>query len=194
MTDNKDQQKKDAKVLDQHYDGIIEHDHPLPNWWVAIFIITIIFSVFYYGYYEMFGGPSTDQELSTKLAAIKELESQNSGGGAGGDVFANLDELIKDSNNIEHGKKIYGEKCFMCHGDKGQGLIGPNMTDNFWIHGGKPSDILHVIQKGVPEKGMVPWENVLSPEEQIAAVAFIKSLKGTNPPGAKASEGVEFKE
>lgn len=187
---NQDQQKKNAKILDEHYDGIIEHDHPLPNWWIAIFIITIVFSVFYYGYYEILDGPSTDQELSEQLAEIKALDQQS----GGGDAFANLDELIKESKNIELGKKIYGEKCFMCHGDKGQGLIGPNMADNFWIHGGKPSEILHVIQKGVPEKGMVPWENVLSPEEQIATVAFIKSLKGTNPAGGKAAEGTEFKE
>jgi len=191
MSDNKDQEnKKDAKVLTEHYDGIVEHDHPLPNWWVTIFIVTIIYSVFYYGYYEIFDGPSTDQELAESLEDIKNLEGKS----GDGDVFANIDELIKDSKNIEIGKKIFAEKCFMCHGDKGQGIIGPNMTDNFWLHGNKPKDILHVIQKGVPEKGMVPWEAVLSPEEQVAAVAFIISLKGTNPAGAKASEGTEYKD
>lgn len=191
MSDNKDKEnKKDAKILTEHYDGIIEHDHPLPNWWVTIFIVTIIFSVFYYGYYEIFDGPSTDQELADKLAVIKTLEGES----GGGDILANIDELIKDSKSIEVGRKVFAEKCFMCHGDKGQGLIGPNMTDNFWIHGNKPKDILHVIQKGVPEKGMVPWEAVLSPEEQVAAVAFIMSLKGTNPAGAKAAEGIEYKD
>ncbi|MES2768348.1 MAG: c-type cytochrome [Bdellovibrionota bacterium] len=194
MSDKNDKNNldnKDAKILNEHYDGIVEHDHPLPNWWVAIFVITVIYGVLYYGYYEIFDGPSTDQELAGELAVIKTLDVDSSGGG---DAFANLDELIKDTKNIEVGKKIYAEKCFMCHGDKGQGLIGPNMTDNFWIHGDKPKDILHVIQKGVPEKGMVPWEAVLSPEEQIATVAFIKSLKGTNPAGAKASEGTEYKD
>ncbi len=194
MSDKNDQdnlENKDAKILNEHYDGIVEHDHPLPNWWVAIFVITVIYGVFYYGYYEIFDGPSTDQELSEELAVIKTLDVDSSDSG---NAFANLDELIKDTKNIEIGKKVFSEKCFMCHGDKGQGLIGPNMTDNFWIHGDKPKDILHIIQKGVPEKGMVPWEAVLSPEEQIAAVAFIKSLKGTNPPGAKASEGIEYKD
>lgn len=194
MSDNNDKnnpQNKDAKELTEHYDGIIEHDHPLPNWWVAIFVITVIYSVFYYGYYEVFDGPSTDQELTDKMAVIQTMDS---GDGSGEDIFANIDELIKDSKSIELGKKVFGEKCFMCHGDKGQGIIGPNMTDNFWIHGNKPKDILHVIQKGVPEKGMVPWEAVLSPEEQIATVAYIKSLHGTNPPGAKASEGTEYKD
>lgn len=193
MSDNKDQNKeenKKAKILTEHYDGIIEHDHPLPNWWISIFIITIIYSIFYYGYYELGSGPSTDQELSEELAEIKSIEAS-----AGPDeALANLDELIKDSRMVEMGKKIYAEKCFMCHGDKGQGIIGPNLTDNFWIHGGKPSEIIHTIQKGVPEKGMVPWEAVLSSEEQAATVAFIKSISGTNPAGAKAPEGVEFKD
>ena len=191
MSESKDNKEvKDAKILDQHYDGIIEHDHPLPNWWVATFIITIIFSVFYYGYYEMFDGPSTDQELSEKLAIIQEKSSQS----GSDEVLTNIDELVKDASIIPLGQKVYAEKCFMCHGDKGQGLIGPNMTDDFWIHGNKPKDILYVIQKGVPDKGMVPWEAVLSVEEQIATVAYILSLHGTNPPGAKAAEGIEYKD
>lgn len=190
MSDNNEESKKSAKILNEHYDGIIEHDHPLPNWWISIFVLTIIFSVFYYGYYEMLDGPSTDQELAEKLAVIKTLEGES----GNANIIANIDELIKDSKSIEVGKKVFAEKCFMCHGDKGQGLIGPNMTDNFWIHGNQPKDILHVIQKGVPEKGMVPWEAVLSPEEQVATVAFIISLKGTNPAGAKASEGTEYKD
>ncbi len=191
MSESKDNKEvKDAKILDQHYDGIIEHDHPLPNWWVATFIITIIFSVFYYGYYEMFDGPSTDQELSEKLAIIQEKSSQS----GSDEVLTNIDELVKDASIIPLGQKVYAEKCFMCHGDKGQGLIGPNTTDDFWIHGNKPKDILYVIQKGVPDKGMVPWEAVLSVEEQIATVAYILSLHGTNPPGAKAAEGIEYKD
>jgi cytochrome c oxidase cbb3-type subunit 3 len=187
---NNNHRDKDVKILDQHYDGIVEHDHPLPNWWVATFIITIIFSVFYYGYYEIFDGPSTDQELAKKLAVIREAGEQS----GGGDAFTNIDELVKDDSIIPLGQKVFSEKCFMCHGDKGQGLIGPNLTDNFWIHGNQPKDILHVIQKGVPEKGMVPWESVLSEEEQIATVAFIMSLKGTNPAGGKAAEGIEYKD
>lgn len=81
----------------------------------------------------------------------------------------------------------------MCHGDKGQGLIGPNLTDNYWIHDkGTAADILTMVQKGVPVKGMPAWESVLSAQEQVATTAYILSLKGTNPSGAKAPEGTKI--
>lgn len=188
MSQDNDKNKK-VTVLKDSYDGIIEHNHPLPKWWVATFILTIIFAVFYYGYYELLGGPSSDQELQSELSVLTDLQKNSQG-----DSFANLSESIKNPDTINQGKAIFAEKCFMCHGDKGQGTIGPNLTDNFWLHGNKPEDLLLVIQKGVPDKGMVPWEAVLSPEDQIAAVAFIKSLKGTNPPNPKASQGIEYKD
>ncbi len=193
MSNEKDQNKTDKDnviISTELYDGIIEHDHPLPNWWISIFILTIIFSVFYYGYYELFDGPSTDQELAAKMELIQSSVAETSGGGD----FSDLDERIKDLSLIPLGQEVYAGKCFMCHGDKGQGLIGPNLADNFWIHGNSPADILYVIQKGVPEKGMVPWESVLSAEEQVATVAFILSLKGTNPAGGKPPEGEEYKD
>lgn len=190
MSKNDQNNKENVILKEKPYDGIVEHDHPLPNWWVAIFILSIIFSVFYYGYYEIFDGPSTDQELAAKMEVIQSSVAETSTG----DDFANLDERVKDAALIPIGQQVYSTKCFMCHGDKGQGLIGPNMADNFWIHGNTPADILKVIQKGVPEKGMVPWESVLSAEEQIATVAFLLSLKGTNPPGGKPPEGTEYKD
>ncbi len=181
--------KKDIKKLEEHFDGIIEHDHPLPNWWVATFVITVVFSIFYYGYYELLDGPTLDQELSVKMAEIEQQQKDSVG-----KAFDNLDQDVLKQEFIDKGKVVFAEKCFMCHGQQGQGLIGPNLTDNFWIHGNTSQNILHVIQKGVPEKGMVPWEAVLSAEEQIATVAFIKSLKGTNPPTPKAAEGTEYKD
>src|SRR5690606_26044907 len=152
---NRDDQnnKGDVIIKEEPYDGIIEHDHPLPNWWVTIFILSTVFAVLYYGYYEILDGPSTDQELSAKMEIIESSVQETSSG----EDFANLDERVQDSALIPIGQQVYATKCFMCHGDKGQGLIGPNMADNFWIHGNKPADILKVIQKGVPEKGMVPW-------------------------------------
>lgn len=189
MSDSKETKKDEVEKLDQPYDGIIEHDHPLPNWWVATFVLTVVFSVFYYGYYELMDGPTLDQELSVKMAELEQKQKDSVG-----KAFDNLEQDILKPDMVARGQVIYAEKCFMCHGPQGQGLIGPNLTDNFWIHGNTAQNILHVIQKGVPEKGMVPWEAVLSPEDQIATVAFIKSLKGTNPPNPKASEGTEYKD
>lgn len=186
MTDN---ENKNAKLQDQHHDGIEEHDHPLPGWWLAKFVLTIIFAVLYYFYYEMSGGPSTDQELAGRLAEIEAVQKE-----AVGQAFNNLDQDVLKPEMVARGQTVFAEKCFMCHGPQGQGLIGPNLTDNFWLHGNTSADILKVIQKGVPDKGMVPWEAVLSPEDQIAAVAFIKSLKGTNPSNPKEPQGTEYKD
>ncbi len=87
------------------------------------------------------------------------------------------------------GKEIFAGRCVPCHGDRGQGIVGPNLTDDFWLHGGRPSEIYHTITEGVPEKGMVPWKTQLSPEEIAAVTAYVGTLRGTNPPNPKPPEG-----
>lgn len=182
---------KKPTLEDKEYDGIVEHDHPLPRWWVITFWLTIIFSVFYYGYYELMNGPTLDEELAQDLAAIEQLKEDAKAAAAPTGGLAE----VSNPQFVENGKKIYMEKCFMCHGDKGQGLIGPNLTDNFWIHGkGDPESLLQVVKVGVPAKGMPGWEALLSEEEQVAAVAFLMSIKGQNIPGPKPAEGTEVTE
>jgi cytochrome c oxidase cbb3-type subunit 3 len=187
MSEN-DNDKKNI-IISEHHDGIIEHDHPLPNWWLITFMLTVVFAGIYYLHYESNSGWSTDKELSYGLKQIENLKVTKTE-----PVIEMTDEVLVSGDMIQLGAKVYSEKCFMCHGDKGQGLIGPNMTDVFWIHGGSPKEILLVIQKGVPEKGMVAWESVLNQKEQVSLVAFIRSLRGSNPSGAKAPQGAEYKE
>ncbi len=182
MTEDNDNSNK-------HYDGIIEHDHPLPRWWIAIFLGSIIYSMIYYLHYTSHSGPTTDEELAVGIAQLTEMRQSESS------EAIDLASAVGNEEFIQVGSKIYFEKCYMCHGDKGQGLIGPNFTDNFWIHGtGKPEDVLHSVQKGVPEKGMPGWESILNPSEQASVVAFVLSLKGSTPAGAKGPEGVEVKD
>lgn len=182
--------ENDYKGKTHEYDGIIEHDHPLPRWWVFIFYATIVFSIFYYGYYELLGGPTLDQELEVKMAKIKEMQQQTAGEAEG-----LLVAKAGDADFLNIGSKVYTERCFMCHGDQGQGLIGPSFLDNYWIHGkGTPEDVLHIVKVGVPEKGMVPWEGVLSPEEQAAVSLYVLTFVGKNHPSAKPPEGVEVKD
>lgn len=188
-TDHENNDKKKARELTEHYDGIVEHDHPLPRWWIAIFVFTIIYAAIYFGYYELFGGPSSTEELNADLAVIAQMQSA-----VVTSEISDLEGLILKEDNIQLGKVVYDSKCFMCHGDRGQGLVGPDLTDDFWIHGHKPQQILLVIQNGVPEKGMVPWKDILTAEEQVATVAYIKSLHGTKPGGSKGPEGTEHKE
>ena len=90
----------------------------------------------------------------------------------------------------EIGGKIYSARCASCHGDKGQGIIGPNLTDDYWIHGdGSIPAILKVMNEGVPDKGMPPWKGVIPAELEDDVAAYVYSIYGTNPPGAKAPQG-----
>ena len=181
--------EKDQLIKGHDYDGIQELNNPLPGWWLMTFYITIVFSVVYYSYYTFFGGPTSDEELAQQMSVItSEQESaQVATSGKSEEYYLSL---LDKPEVLEAGKAEYMLKCMACHGDKGQGLIGPNFTDDYWIHGdGSITAILEVANNGVPDKGMVPWRGVI-PEETLEAVsAYIYSLHGTDPPGAKAPQG-----
>lgn len=181
--------EKDQIIKGHDYDGIQELNNPLPGWWLMTFYITIVFSVGYYTYYTFFGGPTSDEVLAKKMSAIR-AEQQT----AEESIPVKSEEyfltLLDNPEVIAEGQAEYMLKCMPCHGDKGQGLIGPNFTDDYWIHGdGSITAILEVANNGVPDKGMVPWRGVI-PEETLEAVsAYIYTLHGTNPPGAKPPQG-----
>jgi cytochrome c oxidase cbb3-type subunit 3 len=186
--------KREDELLDHNYDGIQEYDNDLPRWWVALFWTSSIVGIIYAFY---FHNPGTPTPLETLAVEMKEVDAQKQ-------VMAlatamnepSNEELLKvvdDSARQALGKDIYVAKCMLCHGDKGQGLIGPNMTDDHWIHGGNPTDLRRVILEGVPAKGMLSWKPILKSEEIDSVIAFIWSLNGSNPPGAKAPEGELFK-
>jgi cytochrome c oxidase cbb3-type subunit 3 len=94
--------------------------------------------------------------------------------------------------DIESGKTIFAEKCVACHAASGgsmPGGVGPNLTDEYWIHGGDIKDVFKTIKYGWPEKGMISWQDQLSPLQIAQLSSFILSLKGTNPPNAKEPQG-----
>ena len=179
---------EEGLLLDHDYDGIHELDHMLPRWWVWIFVGTVIFAVWYVGYYMSGHGPSPREELEASLAKIDAMKPA-AAPSSGGDEAALLAALT-DPAKRKSGQEVYMGKCLACHGDKGQGLIGPNLTDDYWIHGaGTPQDIAKVISEGVADKGMPPWGPILTPDELRDAVAFIHSIHGSNPAGAKPPQG-----
>jgi cytochrome c oxidase cbb3-type subunit 3 len=173
------------------YDDIHELNHPAPKWWQWIFYLSIVWGIGYYAYYEWMGGPTLDQELNTRLEEIASAQKSNKKAGPSDDE---LNALSKDSGALSKGKAVYVAKCASCHGNEGQGIIGPNLVDKFWIHGdGKLASVLKTVQEGVLDKGMPPWASVLSEEEQNTVVAYVGSLQGTNPPNPKAPQGTEIK-
>jgi cytochrome c oxidase cbb3-type subunit 3 len=107
---------------------------------------------------------------------------------AGGIDETNV-QISVDASVLSSGKSIFQQKCAPCHGDKGQGVVGPNLTDDFWLHGGKITDVFKVIKYGVPTTAMAAWQTQLTPQQISDVANFIKSINGTNPPGAKAPQG-----
>lgn len=177
------------RLLGHPYDGIEEYDNPLPGWWVWIFWATIVFSVGYWLYYQIGPGPSiiAQYEADVRVAAQREAKLAPA---AGAMTEEGLRALGKDARLMAAAKESFGVRCMPCHGPQGQGIIGPNLTDDYWLHGGKLTEILHTIEEGVPDKGMVPWKTQLKPEELRAMAAYVGSLHGTNPPNPKPPQGV----
>jgi len=178
-------------ALDHEYDGIRELDNRLPPWWLYGFYATIIFGVIYlWRYHVSHSAPlSKDEfEIAVKKAdeEVKAYLAQK-----GESVDENTVTVSVDAADIAEGKKIYTSSCVACHKADGGGMVGPNLTDDHWLHGGDIKSIFKTIKYGI--NAMPQWQTSYS-NKQIAQVAsYVMSLHGTNPPGAKAPEGRLFK-
>jgi len=187
-SDNKNSKENlDQEIEGHEYDGIRELNNPPPHWWQLFFYISIAFAAGYWFYYEVLSGPSSDQELHKRLAEIQLLQKKNEPAGAD---EATLKAAFASDDKKKLGAAVFTTRCVACHGPGGGGLIGPNLTDNYWIHGkGTLTDIYTVVKAGVLDKGMPNWGAVLTEDEMVNVVAYVKSLKGTNPPNPKAPQG-----
>ena len=186
-------EKEADHLLDHNYDGIQELDNSLPPWWKYGFYISIVCAVFYILHYHVWKtGPDPEQEYNTEMAiAAKQIEEYRK---KAGDLVDEKTVTLADVKGIEEGAKVYQASCVACHGSKGEGGVGPNLTDKFWIHGGSINDVFKTIKYGVPEKGMQAWEKTFSPSQIKNIASYIKSINGTNPPNGKAPQGDPFEE
>lgn len=186
-------EKEADHLLDHDYDGIKELDNSLPPWWKYGFYFTIIAAVFYIlRYHVWMTGPNPEQEYQTEMAnAARQLEEYRK---KAGDMVDEKTVTLADANGIAEGAKIYQTACVACHGAKGEGGVGPNLTDKYWLHGGSINDVFKTIKIGIPEKGMQAWEKSFSPGQIKNIASYIKSIVGTNPPNGKAAQGEPFEE
>jgi cytochrome c oxidase cbb3-type subunit 3 len=187
------QETKDGlqdRLLDHNYDGIQEYDNPMPGWWVLFFWATIIFSVLYFA--NVIPGLGTGKgkianyEAEMAKAREKYAQYQTPANAPGDDVLL---ALVPDKGKVEEGKATFTTTCAACHRADAGGLIGPNLTDDYWIHGNRPGDIWRTVNGGVLDKGMPAWGQVLKPEQVNSVVAYVISLHGTNPENPKAPQG-----
>ncbi|MEZ4704374.1 MAG: cbb3-type cytochrome c oxidase N-terminal domain-containing protein [Bdellovibrionota bacterium] len=171
------------------YDGIQEYDNDLPKWWQATFYATLIFGFFYWMFHYTFDeGRSQNEILTKQIQAYEKQQESNSPSPESMDFYA----MAQDHTVVDEGKKVFATYCQSCHGEHAQGLIGPNLTDEYWIHGGKPTQMIHVIENGVIEKGMTPWKGVLSSSKIHQVVAYVISMQGSNPSNPKEPQGDKF--
>ncbi|MCB0391998.1 MAG: c-type cytochrome [Bdellovibrionales bacterium] len=184
-----DKIKDDPYLMDHNYDGIQELDNPMPTWWLITFFVTIVFAGIYYFHYELSQITSSDIELKQELAEVEAL--RNAAQASEPKMEAtDLNALVSDTNAIAAGKKQYDLRCAACHGPAGGGGIGPNLTDDWWIHGkGSIQDIHGIVANGVLDKGMPAWKEMMSASDVNHVSAYVVSLKGTNPANAKKAEG-----
>ncbi len=181
-------EKEKDILLDHNYDGIRELDNNLPPWWKYSFYISIIWSIGYLGYFYFGGGPSSKDEYTAEVLQAKlDVEEFNRKN------VNNVDESnvkLADASGITEGMDIYKTNCAACHGNAGEGnAVGPNLTDNYWLHGGALNDVFKTVKYGWPAKGMKSWQTDLSNTQIRNVASYIHSIVGSNPPNAKEAQG-----
>ncbi len=177
---------KEPLLLDHEADGIRELDNKLPRWWVWLFYLSIAFAAVYLVYYHLIGAGDLqaseyrremDRGEKVKAAALLKFEVNIE------QMRASMDPAV-----LAKGQQTFKTLCAPCHREDGGGLVGPNLTDDYWIHGANFCDHLKVIWNGVPEKGMVTWKGVLKPTDIEAVASYVVTLNGTHPPNPKPPE------
>jgi cytochrome c oxidase cbb3-type subunit 3 len=155
-------------------DGIEEFDNPMPNWWLGLFYLTIVWGVLYTAHYHFIAHRSQPGKLAAEMADADRRWPRQAAAAA-----ATVVEVTEEA--VEAGEAVYKANCVPCHGAELTGGIGPSLVDTVWIHGGAPEAILHTINVGVPEKGMLTWGPILGPEKvaQVAAYVVEKNREAT---------------
>ncbi len=174
-------------LMDHSYDGIKELDNHLPPWWTGLFYFTIVFGIAYLLVYHIIKpdwAPLQDQAYTMEMKSFEEQRAQMANF-----IDENNVKLTVLSEDIQNGKQLFVSNCASCHNQDGGGNIGPNLTDNYWIHGNEVQDVFKVIKYGVTGK-MIPWDGTLSGKEiQDIANFVLQELVGTTPLDPKAPEG-----
>ncbi len=181
-------EKENEIILNHDYDGIKELDNLLPPWWKYLFYATIVFSAIYiYNYHISNVWALSEGEYNEEVRVANQQLNDLAASGA----FINEKTVValKDPASIATGKEIFTRNCTSCHGANAQGIIGPNLTDDYWINGGGIKNVFRTISNGVLDKGMISWKGQLKSSEIQLVASYVLSLKGSKPQNPKAPQG-----
>lgn len=185
---------KQDRLLEHDADGIQEYDNPMPRWWVWIFWITIVWAALYW-FNVIPGIGSGKGRVANYEAEVARAGEKYAAARAAAASRVSADAiwaLAADPAAMAEAKQAFGTNCMACHLDDGGGSIGPNLTDDYWIHGARPMDVHRVIDVGVLDKGMPAWGEVLSPDDVLKLSAYVMTLHGTRPAQAREPQGTKF--
>lgn len=189
LTDAVPIEQEEDIMLDHDYDGIKELDNHLPPWWTAMFYASIVIAFVYFFYYQLSGTDRSQYaEYEQDMAIAKEQKDAYLAKMANL-VNENNVTLLADASSLSNGKQIFITYCAACHGASGEGGVGPNFADEYWIHGGGIKNVFATIKYGVPEKGMISWKDQMGAKDIQDVSSYILTLQGTNPANQKEAQG-----
>ena len=174
----------DRLIKDHEYDGIRELDNDLPPWWKWLFYITIAIGIVYLVRFWVLDADDLyqDREFRKEMAEAASVVPKKA------ETFEV--KVLTDQSSLESGEETFNKICKVCHQEDGGGLVGPNLTDDYWVHGNTVQEMFDVVTNGVIEKGMIPYEDQLSPQQRLEVVSYIiEEIYGTTPSNPKAPEG-----
>ncbi len=181
MSDQKRTDEIQGEIL-HVYDDIEEADNNLPTWWLLTFYGAVAFGLVYWFHYHEYGIGKLQPEVYAEQMAAAAAER-------GIVTDESLEALALDEPAVAAGKEIFTAQCYACH-EQGQGRVGlgSNLTDEYWVHGGAPTDIHATVTNGIPEKGMTPWGAILGEDGVSQVTAYVLTLRNTNLEGGKPVE------
>lgn len=179
----------DPPRSDEEYDGIRELDNPQPRWFQLIFAATVVFAGGYWYWYQWGPGISDLAVYEREYAEYRAHRSAIEVAEGAAISEDSLTLMASDTSSMARGKAVFLQSCASCHTENGRGLVGPNLTDDYQIHGSSRSDIYATVRNGVPEKGMIPWGPVLPPTDLASVTVYVASLRHSNVAGGKPPQG-----
>ncbi len=176
--------------VDHSFDGITELDNRIPPWFNYLFYGSVVFGIGYFIHFHVLGGTLSAGEYDAQMAAAaieRRIVLANEGS-----IDENNLTVLTTADALKNGAGNFQKYCISCHAKDGGGLVGPNLTDQYWIHGGSVQNVYAIIKNGVPSKGMISWQLVFTPKQIQELSSFVLSLQGTSPMVPKKAEGALY--